>query len=150
MFPFASRVDRVDGLRRIVAQSACPTHALVADIVAAVAPHHLDGRGERSIQLRRWLDTHAFLEIGFVLIDWELPNWSMRRLAQDDGLWWCAVSPRQAIQWGHDEVDESHENKELAVLKAFLTALCHVLGRSVAIAPEPGAVTRASAPMHWW
>ena len=52
---------------------------------------------------------------------------------QEDGQWWCALDRRLPAYWTDPEVDEHHEDMDLALLKSFVTALCREL-------EEPSAV----------
>ena len=147
MFPLAYRIARV---HRAIEQSACPSYALMSDVVATICPRYLHGRDDRSVRLRHWLETNAFREICLALVDWELPGWSVFRLAQDEGAWQCELNPRQSAGGGDTEVEESHDDETLAILEAFLTALCHVLPKADAKALPPTSLGHPDAMARWW
>lgn len=123
---FASPTDRIESLRRRVERSSSPTRDLLADIIAATcptAPADADGR----IRLvERLLFADAFTQTAFALVEWRLPDWSVRRLCQEGQQWWCAITHRDMIEWGGEEEDQSHEDMALAILKSYLTVLCHL------------------------
>ena len=121
-----SRMHRIEALRRRLERTACPTYRLLGDIIEAVGPDLLDHPGERAARLRGWLESGAFLQIALALVEWVLPDWSVRRLGQENHVWWCAIAHRTMIDWGGEEEDESHEHMTLAVLKALLTVLCNL------------------------
>ena len=145
MFPFASRVHRVESLRRSLERTPLPTHHLMSEVLRVVCPHRLAARDDRSVQLRQWLETHAFLQIALALVEWELPDWSVRRLGQENRIWWCAITHRHMIDWGGEEEDESHEDMTLAILKSFLTVLCHLPAESQPQTPALAGAARQSS-----
>lgn len=140
---FTSTTDKIEMLLRRIEHTPRPTHQLICEIIETVCPHHLCDRGDRSVQMRRWLDADSFVQIAFALVDWELPDWLVRRVAQENRVWWCAIAHRHMIDWGGEEEDECHEDMTLAVLKSFLTVLCHLPGEhETAIPPRPLAARR--------
>ena len=140
---FTSTGDKIEMLRRRIERTPRPTHQLMCEIIETVCPQHLSDRGDRSVQMRRWLDADSFVQIAFALVEWELPDWLVRRVAQENRVWWCAIAHRHMIDWGGEEEDESHEDMTLAVLKSFLTVLCHLpVERENAIPPRPLAARR--------
>src|SRR5260370_35899670 len=73
------------------------------------------GRVERLIQSGAWTDA------ALALIDLELPQWQVRRLAYDDGEWYCALSrERELPDWLHQSVEPHHTALALAVVTAFV------------------------------
>ena len=150
MLSFSMRKDRIERLIRKVDRATCPTHPLLVEIVSAVCPRHLEGRGSKSVALRHWLETDAYHDVIFGLVEWELPGWTVRRLALDDGLWWCALTPRLSAFWGHDEVDESHPDMTLALAKAFLVALCRDPVERPPVAARSSNLGVDDARALWW
>lgn len=155
MSVFTSPIDRIESLRRRVERSALPTSDLLADILSTTCPVGPAGADRRSRLIERWLTEGAFTEIAFALVEWRLPDWSVRRLCREGQQWWCAVTHRDMIEWGGEEEDESHEDMTLAILKSYLTVLCHLpdeesapppdRSRAIPVAPQDFAPRRASA-----
>ena len=55
------------------------------------------------------------------LIELELPEWQVRRLAYDDGEWYCALSrERELPDWLDQSVEGRHADLALAILSAFI------------------------------
>jgi len=123
---FSSPIDRIESLRRRVERSSSPTRDLLSDIVAATCPAALADADRPCRLVERWLAEGAFTQIAFALVEARLPDWSVRRLCQEGQLWWCAITHRDMIEWGGEEEDESHEDMTLALLKSYLTVLCHL------------------------
>src|ERR1700682_546771 len=74
-------------------------------------------RIERSIQARAWTDA------ALALIDLELPLWQVRRIAYDEGEWYCALSrERELPDWLDRSIESHHADLALAILSAFVDA----------------------------
>jgi hypothetical protein len=81
--------------------SNVPVHARITQLVAAGA----------------WTDA------ALALIELELPEWSLRRLAYDDGEWHCSLSRNRAIPLEFDDsADGRDELLPVAIVNAFLEA----------------------------
>ncbi len=65
----------------------------------------------------------AWTEATFALIKLELPLWTVRRLAYENGKWLCSLSQQPNLPIALDDCAEaSHEVLPLAMLCAFLEA----------------------------
>jgi hypothetical protein len=67
------------------------------------------------------------------LIDLELPQWQLRRIAYDEGEWHCALSrERELPDWLDQSAEGRHADLALAILSAFVEArrLSTLAGRS--------------------
>jgi hypothetical protein len=74
-------------------------------------------RVEHLIQSQAWTD--AVL----ALIDLELSQWQVRRLAYDEGEWYCALSrQRELPDWLDQSIETRHADLALAILSAFVEA----------------------------
>ena len=74
-------------------------------------------RVEHLIQSQAWTDA------ALALIDLELPQWQVRRLAYDDGEWYCALSrQRELPDWLDQSIETHHADLALAILSAFVEA----------------------------
>ena len=152
---FTSPTDRIESLRRRIERSSSPTRDLLADIVAATCPTAPAGADRRARLVEHLLSADAFTQAAFALVEWRLPDWSVRRLCQEGQQWWCAITHRDMIEWGGEEEDQSHEDMTLAILKSYLTVLCHLpederlpppdRGRAIPIAPQGLAIRQAPA-----
>ena len=90
-------------------------------------------------RIERLIAEEAWTEVALALIDLELPQWRLRRLAYDGGEWHCALSRRREVpDWLDQAVEASHLDLPGALLEAFLEAqrIVEPLGRpSVPAAP---------------
>ena len=93
------------------------TAELVSDILAEIRRPLSAERIERLVRSEAWTD--AALE----LIDLELPQWQVRRIAYDGGEWHCALSrQRELPEWLDLPIEARHADLPLALLSAFVDA----------------------------
>jgi hypothetical protein len=95
--------------------------AVTADLISQVIDRpsrRLAPRIERLIESRAWIDA------ALALLELELPQWQLRRLAYDVGDWLCALSrQRELPEWLDDRSVESHHaDLSLAILSALVDA----------------------------
>jgi hypothetical protein len=125
--------DRITGsLVRQLMDTTCRRHSHPGQATAALA------------RIERLIAAEAWAEVALALIDLELPEWQLRRLAYDGGEWHCALSRRRELpDWLDQAVEASHPDLPGALLEAFLGAqrIVHPLGR-----PSVPSVPRESAP----
>ena len=55
------------------------------------------GQSGKTDRIERLIQSGAWTDAALALIDLELPQWQIRRLAYDDGEWHCALSRRARI-----------------------------------------------------
>lgn len=108
-------------LSRIEA-AAEPTHGIVAEVLQQACPR-LQAAPEPNDLVRRLMQAEAWVDLGFWLIAWELPDWLIHRLSCDDSRWNCAICVRGlAINWIEDVAEFQHDNPALAILGALVQA----------------------------
>jgi hypothetical protein len=119
-------------------------HAVTADLMSEVvgtASRRLPPRIERLIESGAWTDA------ALALLELELPQWQLRRLAYDEGEWHCALSPQRELpEWLDDRSVESHHaDLLLAILSALVDARRKSARPSLTIVP---AAPRAANPLY--
>jgi hypothetical protein len=78
---------------------------------------------ENSARIQRLIESGAWTDAVLALIDTELPQWRIRRIAYDAGEWHCALSrQRELPDWLDSSIESSHEDLSLAMLSAFVEA----------------------------
>ncbi len=83
----------------------------------------------KSIGLERLIEIGAWCDATLALVEIELPHWGIRRLAHEDGEWFCSLSRQPALPIEFDDTaDASHPVLPLAILGAFLEARRRVGG----------------------
>jgi hypothetical protein len=113
------------------------TRALMADVLASI--------GERcstspsfapTRRIRVLLEAEAWTDAALALLDLELPQWKLRRLAYEDGEWRCCLGKQWPLpEWLDDIVDAGHPVLPLAILDAMIEARI-VAQTSAAAAPR--------------
>jgi hypothetical protein len=84
---------------------------------ASVGPNAGTARVERLIQSQAWTDA------ALTLLELELPQWQIRRIAYDEGEWHCALSrQRELPDWLDQSIEARHADLALAILGAFVEA----------------------------
>ena len=81
------------------------------------------GQNAKSARIERLIQSGAWTDAALSLIDLELPQWQVRRLAYDDGEWYCALSrQRELPDWLDQSIETRHADLALAILSAFVEA----------------------------
>ena len=98
--------------------------ALIDDVIEAACRRYPSlGQTEKSARLAQLIQSGAWTDAALALIDLELPLWQVRRLAYDDGEWYCALSrERELPDWLDQSIEARHADLSLAILCAFVEA----------------------------
>lgn len=114
--------DPLAGLAERVQLAHEVTPDLLADVVAACSRSTAIPSAPRA-RIARLVGASAWTEAALALLETELPQWSVRSLARDDGEWLCCLSPYPSLPIELDDtVDARHEILPLAVLAALVEA----------------------------
>jgi hypothetical protein len=80
-------------------------------------------QGGNATKLECLIEAGAWTDAAIALIEFELPNWSVRRILCEDGEWLCSLSRQPHLPIFLDEPAEgSHPVLALAILRAFVGA----------------------------
>lgn len=78
-------------------------------------------RAEYSRRIERLVQTGAWTDTALALLELELPQWQIRRIAYDAGEWHCALSrQRELPDWLDQSTEACHKDLSLAILRAFV------------------------------
>jgi hypothetical protein len=122
-----------DQLRR--AQVVTPD--LMSKVIAACTRLATPGCAAEAAQIDRLIGSQAWTEAALALIEHELPQWKLRRLVWEEGVWLCSLSKQWNLPiWLSDDAEACHESLPLAILAAFVEARRHA---------EPPAARAASS-----
>ena len=117
---------RDEPLHRLATRIACaaaPGSGLIQDIAASCKRLAALRRAGKTEPFDLFCKSGAWVDAALALLALELPGWSVRRLVQDSGLWFCALSRAPNLPEELDEmVEASHEELALAILFAFVEA----------------------------
>src|SRR5216683_853140 len=103
-------------------------HAATEDLVAEVIGETCRrfpsvGQSEKTTRIERLIQAGAWTDAALALIDLELPQWQVRRIAYDEGEWYCALSrERELPDWLDQSIEAHHPDLPLAILSAFVEA----------------------------
>lgn len=98
--------------------------AVVTDIISAACRRYPSlGQGEKTARVERLIHNSAWTDLALALLDLELPMWQIRRLAYDEGEWYCALSrERELPDWLDQSIETRHADLALVILSAFVEA----------------------------
>jgi hypothetical protein len=129
-------LDALDGLWS--AQE--PSLALLQRIISAACTRiPLLGKAKAVDRLFEFAKVGAWTEAALALIELELPLWTVRRLAHENGEWLCSLSRQPNLPMTFDDCAEAaHEVLPLAILSAFVEASrrCHEMHECVSTVPQ--------------
>ena len=96
--------------------------ALVNEVISAACRRYPSlGETEKTRRLEQLIRSAAWTDVALALIDLELPLWQVRRLAYDEGEWYCALSrERELPDWLDQSIETPHADLSLAILGAFV------------------------------
>lgn len=98
------------------------TPALIADVIRQACRHFpSQGQTVKTERVEQLIHMGAWTDAALSLIELELPQWRIRRLAYDSGEWHCALSrERELPDWLDDSVEGRHADLALAILSALV------------------------------
>jgi hypothetical protein len=100
------------------------TAALLSEIISETCRRFPSmGQTEKTARIERLIGSGAWTDSALALIDLELPQWQIRRIAYDEGEWHCALSrERELPEWLDQSVETHHVDLALAILSALVDA----------------------------
>jgi hypothetical protein len=103
-------------------QAPVVTTKLMAEVVGATCRRPVRPT-DKTMRIERLIATSAWTDAALALIDLELPQWQVRRIAYDGGEWHCALSrQRELPEWLDQSIETRHADLPLALLGAFVEA----------------------------
>ena len=118
--------------------------ALIDEVMSAACRRYPSlGQTAKTARLGKLIKSSAWTDAALALIDLELPFWQVRRLAYDDGEWYCALSrERELPDWLDQSIEARHADLSLAILCAFVEAQRISAPESRTSVPDVGTTTR--------
>jgi len=100
------------------------TAELISDVIVETCRRFASmGQSARTAQIERLIGSGAWTDAALAMIDLELPQWRLRRLAYDEGEWHCALSQQRELpDWLDQTIEARHADLPLAILSAFVDA----------------------------
>ncbi len=98
------------------------TAALMSEVIAQTCRRFPSmGLTEKTARIERLIGSGAWIDAALALIDLELPQWQVRRIAYDEGEWHCALSrQRELPEWLDQSIEAHHSDLALAILSALV------------------------------
>jgi hypothetical protein len=98
------------------------TGALLSEVIGQTCRRFPSaGQIDKTARIERLIGSGAWTDAALALIDLELPMWQVRRIAYDDGEWYCALSrERELPDWLDRSIEAHHADLALAILSAFV------------------------------
>ena len=103
-------------------------HAVTAGLISEIIDETCRrfpsvGQAEKTARLERLIKCGAWTDAALALIDLELPQWQVRRIAYDGGEWYCALSrARELPDWLDQPAEAHHADLAMAILGAIAEA----------------------------
>jgi hypothetical protein len=126
-------------------------HSVTAELISEVIGETCRrfpsmGQTGKTARIERLIETGAWTDAALALIDLELPQWQVRRIAYDEGEWYCALSrERELPDWLASSIEARHADLALAILSAFVEAQSISAPSSRTSVP---AVSRDANPLY--
>src|SRR5450631_3165215 len=123
------------------------TDDLVAEVIGKTCRRFPSmGQSEKTARIERLIQTGAWTAAALALIDLELPQWQVRRIAYDEGEWYCALSrERELPDWLDRSIEARHADLALAILSAFVDTRQAAASSS---RPSVPTVSRDASPLY--
>ena len=120
LLEYSTTAELSDRLR----DSHAMTSELMSDVIrSACRRFPSTGQTAKTAHIERLIQSHAWTDAALALIDLELPQWQLRRVAYDQGEWYCALSrERELPDWLDQSIEACHVDLSLALLSAFIEA----------------------------
>ncbi|QWG19464.1 hypothetical protein KMZ68_06360 [Bradyrhizobium sediminis] len=123
MFALSER-QQPAGIHDRLRQAHAVTAELISDVIGETCQRLAAiGPTEKTARIRRLIQSEAWTDAALALIDLEIPQWRLRRIAYDEGEWHCALSrQRELPEWLDQSIEARHADLPLAILSAFVEA----------------------------
>jgi hypothetical protein len=114
--------DRLERLSERLRLAERVTSGLLAEVVAEICPQ-ADKQVGWTTRLHHLAKADAWTDWSLELIKLALPTWRLRRLAHEDGVWFCSLSEQPNLPLAlADAAEATHEELPLAILSAMVEA----------------------------
>src|SRR5450631_3216087 len=145
-----SKTDASGDLAERLRDAHTVTGALLSEVITEACRRFPSaGPTAKTTRIQQLIGSGAWTDAALALIDLELPQWQLRRIAYDDGEWYCALSrERELPDWLDRSIEARHADLSLAILSAFLDAQRAAAPLSRTSVPMvPGAASTLYEPL---
>lgn len=117
------RPERLAGIADQIRAAARPSTDLVATIASEVSRDGVTSPAPVAGRIANLITAQAWTDAALALVASELPQWKLRRLAYDDGEWYCILAPqREFPEWLDDGIEVHHADLSLSLFKGLVEA----------------------------
>ncbi len=122
--PLLSEIHDHRELSERLRNAAAVTAELISKIIDEACRRFPSvGQTDKTARIERLIRSGAWTDAALALIELELPMWQVRRIAYDEGEWYCALSrERELPDWLDHSIEARHVDLALAILSAFVDA----------------------------
>lgn len=118
------RFENACVVNRPLSDAPNPNAALFWDFIRKTCqrfPSH--SQSARTVRIKSLIGAGAWTDAALAVIELELPQWQLRRIAYDGGEWHCALSRhRELPDWLDQSIETHHTDLALALLTALMEA----------------------------
>lgn len=145
--PLLSKIHETGDLSDRLRDADAATAELMSDVIAETCRRFPSvGQTDKTARIERLIGSKAWTDAALALIDLELPLWQVRRIAYDEGEWYCALSRELELpDWLDQSIEARHADLPLAILSAFVDARCATASASRTSVPT---VPRNVTPIY--
>ena len=110
------------------ANSSAPSATSIAEYVAGRCRRQPAGAADKVERILELAAAGAWTDAALTLVELEQPEWKLRRLAHEDGQWFCCLSRRPELPI---EMDDTAEANNALLPLAILDALAEAREKNV-------------------
>ena len=120
----AAQTSDLEGLDEALRSASAPTRELFLKVAErAFRRDSLRQQSSKTAPICRLIEVGAWTEAAINVVEFALPDWTMRRIACEQGEWLCSLSRQPSVPLAVDETaDASNRVLALAILSAFIEA----------------------------
>ena len=120
--PFLREHDHTLELPDLLRDANAVTEELFSTVIGTVCQRFPSiGQQEKTARIERLIASRAWTDAVLALLELELPQWQVRRIAYDEGEWHCALShERELPEWLDQSIESHHPDLSLAMLSALV------------------------------
>src|SRR3979490_2644885 len=139
--------ENLDELTVRLRHAEVVTAMLMSDVIGETCRRFPSmGQTGKTARIERLMQSQAWTDAALALIDLELPLWQVRRIAYDEGEWYCALSrERELPDWLDRSIENRHADFALAILSALVDTQAASAPRSTTSVPT---VPRDANPLY--
>jgi hypothetical protein len=115
--------ERLELLDEQLRRSDAITRELISAVITTACPNFSALSAATKAKVSWLIEAGAWTDAALTLLEFELPQWAVRRLSHSGEGWKCSLGREPSLQDGHSEFAEAgHRLLMLAIFRALLRA----------------------------